>query len=177
MTERELFDSYHKDVYRTCYYMLQHAQDAEDACHDIFIMVFRQQWSSVEHIKAWLMRITMNHCLNVLKKKKTKRDKQKLVQIQHDQSAGLTKTPDDIVIERAEAEEYATLLHQLPDKLRAVVTLRYSSDMSTAEIAETLHIPAGTVKSRLHKALKLLRRDMETKGRLHMKGEKTLGIH
>lgn len=99
------------------------------------------------------------------------------MQIQHDQSAGLTKTPDDIVIERAEAEEYATLLHQLPDKLRAVVTLRYSSDMSTAEIAETLHIPAGTVKSRLHKALKLLRRDMETNDRLHMKGEKTLGIH
>ncbi|SDW85987.1 Sigma-70 region 2 [Paenibacillus sp. PDC88] len=43
MTERELFDSYHKDVYRTCYYMLRHAQDAEDACHDIFITVFRQQ--------------------------------------------------------------------------------------------------------------------------------------
>lgn len=177
MTERELFDSYHKDVYRTCYYMLRHAQDAEDACHDIFITVFRQQWSSVEHIKAWLMRITMNHCLNVLRKNKTKRDKQKLVQIQHDQSAERTKTPDDIVIERVEAEEYAALLHQLPDKLRAVVTLRYSGDMTTSEIAEVLHIPAGTVKSRLHKALKLLRRDMETNDWCHMRGEKTLGIH
>ncbi|MCM3786098.1 RNA polymerase sigma factor [Neobacillus mesonae] len=177
MTERELFDSYHKDVYRTCYYMLHHAQDAEDACHDIFITVFRQNWSNIEHFKAWIMRITMNHCLNVLRKNKTKREKQQLVQIQHDQSAGLVKSPDTIVIERATAEEYAVLLSQLPDKLRAVVTLRYSSDLSTAEIAEALGIPAGTVKSRLHKALKLMRAKMEKEGIYRLEGERPIGIY
>ncbi|GJM73960.1 hypothetical protein HMSSN036_61760 [Paenibacillus macerans] len=68
MTERELFDCYNKDVYRTCYYMLRNAQDAEDVCHDVFVTVFRQDWQRIEHVRAWIMRITMNHCLNLLRK-------------------------------------------------------------------------------------------------------------
>ena len=51
---------------------------------------------------------------------------------------------------------------RLPDKLMAVVTLRYIGELSLAEIAETLKIPVGTVKSRLHKALKIMRKSLNT---------------
>ena len=44
----------------------------------------------------------------------------------------------------------------------AVVTLRYIGELSLAEIAETLKIPVGTVKSRLHKALKIMRKSLNT---------------
>ena len=177
MTERELFDSYNKDVYRTCYHMLQNAQDAEDVCHDVFITVFRQDWRSVEHIRAWILRIAMNHSLNILRKNRTKREKQEKIQIQHDQDTLAIKSVNTIVMEKASAVELQEQLNQLPDKLLAVVTLRYVGELSMAEIAETLSIPVGTVKSRIHKALKLMRKNMERNEFYLVKGEKKLGIN
>ncbi|MGE7945987.1 RNA polymerase sigma factor [Lysinibacillus sp. NPDC093688] len=177
MTERELFDSYNKDVYRTCYYMLRNSQDAEDLCHDVFITVFRQDWQSVEHTRAWIMRIAMNHCLNLLKRNQTQRDKQGQVQWLHEQATFSNKSVDTIVVEKTAQEEWEELLKQLPDKLMAVVTLRYIGELSMVEIAETLQIPVGTVKSRLHKALKIMRKKLEHKNNLWLKGENQFGTH
>ncbi|MFC7678757.1 RNA polymerase sigma factor [Paenibacillus sp. GCM10028914] len=177
-TERELFDAYNKDVYRTCYYMLRNAQDAEDLCHDVFITVFRQEWRSIEHIRAWIMRITMNLCLNFIRKNQTKQEKQKQVQWLYDQATTSEKSVDTIVLEKAEAAEWGKLLQQLPDKLMAVVTLRFIGDLSMTEIAETLDIPVGTVKSRLHKALKIMRKKLELPNySFLLKGEKQYGTH
>lgn len=177
MTERELFDFYNKDVYRTCYYMLRNAQDAEDLCHDVFITVFRQDWKSVEHIRAWIMRITMNHCLNLLRRNKRQREKQNQAQCFHEQSTSLVKSVDTIILEKAAAEEWEELLKQLPDKLMAVVTLRYIGELSMKEIAETLNIPVGTVKSRNNKALKIMRNKLEHKHNFWLKGESQYGTH
>jgi DNA-directed RNA polymerase specialized sigma24 family protein len=52
-----------------------------------------------------------------------------------------------------EDEEVAWALHRLSTKLRKVVVLRFYSDMSYAEIAQTLNIPIGTVQSRLNSAI------------------------
>ncbi|AWE07094.1 RNA polymerase sigma factor [Lysinibacillus sp. 2017] len=177
MTERELFDAYNKDVYRTCYYMMRNAQDAEDLCHDVFITVFRQDWKSVEHTRAWIMRIAMNHCLNLLKRNQTQREKQSQVQWLHEQTSTSVKSVDTIVIEHETSTEWEEVLKQLPDKLMAVVTLRYIGELSMVEIAETLEIPVGTVKSRLHKALKIMRKKLENNQSLRLKGENQFGTH
>lgn len=175
MTERDLFDLYNKDVYRTCYYMLRNTQDAEDVCHDVFITVFRQDWRNVEHLRAWLMRVTMNHCLNLIKKYQTQREKQNQVQRLHEQTISSVKSLDTILLEKAEAAEWDELLKQLPEKLLAVITLRYIGELSLTEIAETLNIPVGTVKSRLHKALKILRKKADYKHHSFLKGENQFG--
>lgn len=177
MTERELFDAYNKDVYRTCYYMLRNAQDAEDLCHDVFVTVFRQEWRNVEHTRAWIMRITMNHCLNLLRRNQTQREKQSQVQWLHEQTTASVKSVDTIVLEKAATAEWEKLLNQLPDKLMAVITLRYIGKLSMTEIAETLKIPVGTVKSRLHKALKIMRKKLEQNHSIWLKGEKQYGTH
>lgn len=175
-TERELFDSYNKDVYRTCYYMLRNAQDAEDLCHDVFVTVFDQDWRSVAQVRAWIMRITMNHCLNFIRKNKTKRDKQPEVEWLYDQATAAAKSVDTLVLEKADAAEWEKLLKQLPDKQMAVVTLRFIGELSIAEIAETLNVPVGTVKSRLHKALKMMRKKLEQQQHsFYLKGEKQFG--
>jgi len=175
LTERELFDGYNKEVYRTCYYMLRNAQDAEDVCHDVFVTVFRQDWKRIENIRAWIMRITMNHCLNLLRKNQTKREKQPQVQWLHEHKAASIKSVDAVVLERVASAEWEKLLKQLPDKLLAVVTLRFIGELSVSEIAETLHIPQGTVKSRLHKALKLMRKKLEHNHSVWLKGEERFG--
>ena len=161
MTERELFDSYNKDVYRTCYYILRNAQDAEDLCHDVFVTVFRQDWRSVEHTRAWIMRIAMNHCLNLLRRNQTQRDKQSQVERLHEQTTASVKSVDTIVLEKRRRRNGRNCA-AASDKLMAVVTLRYIGELSLAEIAETLKIPVRTVKSRLHKALKIMRKSLNT---------------
>ncbi|WP_082423046.1 RNA polymerase sigma factor [Paenibacillus dakarensis] len=177
-TERELFDSYNKDVYRTCYYMLRNTQDAEDLCHDVFVSVFRQDWRSVEHMRAWIMRITVNHCLNFLRKQKTKQEKQGQVQWLYDQAIASSKSIDTLVLEKTDAAELDKLLNQLPEKFLTVITLRYIGELSVSEISETLEIPVGTVKSRLHKALNIMRKKLERQNhRFHLKGEKQYGTH
>ncbi|MFE8702945.1 sigma factor [Cytobacillus sp. FJAT-54145] len=55
MTEKELFFTYHQDIYRTCYYMLQNKQDAEDTCHEIFMKIFQKDYQSIEKLKPWML--------------------------------------------------------------------------------------------------------------------------
>ena len=157
--------------------MLKNAQDAEDICHDVFVTVFRQDWQSVEHLRAWIMRITMNHCLNLLKKNQTQQKKKSQVRLLQEQTMSMAKTVDTIVLEKAATEEWEELLRQLPDKLMAVITLRYIGELSVKEIAETLNIPVGTVKSRTNKALKLMRKKLEHNHKFGLKGEKQYGTN
>ncbi|AIQ37339.1 DNA-directed RNA polymerase subunit sigma [Paenibacillus sp. FSL R5-0345] len=155
-TNRELFEAYNKDVYRTCYYMVHDAADAEDLTQDVFITVFRTNRENVEHMKAWIMKITVNHCLNHLKRKRT------LQQKVSDNLYLFKKSPEipveRLIEQRETTMEWAKYLSQLPVKLRMVITLRYMHDFSLAEVSDLLSIPLGTTKSRLHKGLKVLRR-------------------
>lgn len=95
----------------------------------------------------------------------------------HEQTTESVKSVDTIVLEKVAEEEWEGLFKQLPEKLMAVVTLRYIGELSLAEIAEALGIPVGTVKSRLHKALKIMRKKLEQNQNLSLKGEKQFGTH
>lgn len=159
MTEREVFEMYRKDVYRTCYFMLQHGSDAEDVCQEVFMNVFRHEWRKVEHLKTWLMRVTVNHCLNHLKK--LGREKEKKIRWIQGGEQIPEKAADDILAEKESAIECAYLLDSLPVKLRAVVSLRYLNECSLNEIADIMRIPLGTVKSRMNKGLLQMRRMIE----------------
>jgi RNA polymerase sigma factor (sigma-70 family) len=160
LTEKELFETYNKDIYKTSFFMLHNKSDAEDVCQEVFMTVFRHDWRKVEHLKAWLMRVTVNHCLNHLKK--NNRLKHKATKLQ-DQAVPLSaKAADTIVEEREGFMDCVELLSRLPGKIRAVVSLRFISDYSLNEIADILSIPVGTVKSRLNRGLKLMKLFVQT---------------
>ena len=68
-------------------------------------------------------------------------------------------------LERKEIQQRLTLhIRTLPEKLKMVVYLFYAAEMRTEEIAETLHIPQGTVKSRLYLARAKLKNSLEADG-------------
>jgi RNA polymerase sigma-70 factor, ECF subfamily len=64
------------------------------------------------------------------------------------------------------AVEFLDVLERLPAEQREVVVLRFAYDFRLAEIAEALEVPVGTVKSRLHNALAVLRRSYQEKRHL-----------
>ncbi|HLQ65731.1 MAG TPA: sigma-70 family RNA polymerase sigma factor, partial [Candidatus Limnocylindrales bacterium] len=72
--------------------------------------------------------------------------------------------PDEgLRVEWAE-ERFQTLVGELPEHYRAILHLRYREALSYEEIAETLDIPLGTVKVRLHRAHENLRRKLNARG-------------
>ena len=60
-----------------------------------------------------------------------------------------------------ESETQGPAVLRLPDKMKVTVLLYYMEERSVEEIAEILRIPKGTVKSRLHQARKILRKELE----------------
>lgn len=155
MTNKELFETYRSDVYRTCYYMLGQAADAEDVCQEVFMSAFRGRREEIVNVKAWLLRIAVNQCLNLLKRRGNLRAK--LSRHSHMLAGRSERTLEDRIERDEAAGEWALCLSKLPVKIRAVVSLRFVHDLGISEISEMLNIPPGTVKSRQHKGLKLLR--------------------
>ncbi|KKO53918.1 RNA polymerase sigma factor [Paenibacillus sp. DMB20] len=159
MTDREFFEQYNKDVYRTCYYMLRNASDAEDVCQEVFMKALNSGWQQVEYLKTWLMRITVNHCLNHIRASKTRRMKEAMLTLfQRDKAAPSTLT---LVEQQETKDEWKRRMDRLPDKIKVVVMLRFTNDLPLADIAEVLDIPLGTVKSRLNRGLKLMKNMMD----------------
>jgi len=154
----ELFEQYKNLVYKTAYLMLDEPQEAEDALQEVFLRVHRSL-SSYQPAKGafttWLHRVTVNHCIN-----RTRKRRLRLLPITQVHPGRMPSQPSP---ERRLDDEdaIARAMRGLSGKLRAVVVLRYYWDMSYGEIAETLGIPLGTVKSRLNAALRALRAELE----------------
>ncbi len=70
-------------------------------------------------------------------------------------------SPEERITNQEKAEAIRTAVNRLPEKLKIVVLLFYMEDLSTAQIAETMNIPTGTVLSRLYQARKTLKKDLE----------------
>jgi RNA polymerase sigma-70 factor (ECF subfamily) len=66
------------------------------------------------------------------------------------------------LLDRLDAESVEQALAALPDDFRAAATLYFMQDLPYQEIAEILNVPIGTVRSRLHRARRMLRKALWT---------------
>lgn len=77
---------------------------------------------------------------------------------------GSSISPEQELLNQNEIREVQRVVSALPEKYKLPIYLFYSSDMQISEIAEVLHIPEGTVKTRLRKAKKQLKKELEALG-------------
>lgn len=158
-----LFEQYKNLVFRTAYLMLEDGEEAEEVLQDVFLKVYRAIDSYHPEKGAfttWLYRITVNHCKNRRRKKKFIQGPLSWLDISWRQDSGAVESH----IDRKEPIEQA--LQKLSDKVRDVIILRYYGNLSYAEIAESLDIPVGTVKSRLDWGLRTLRQELSLIGEI-----------
>jgi len=146
-----LFGSAEDLLYRTGLGLTGDPQIAEEALAETALSLLKSLSSlrCPRHFYTWATRIMINHCYAQL------RLRDKVIPIGPDRCSPALDFPGDQAW--ADFHDVRTALADLGEDHRAVVILRYLEGMSVAEVSATLGIPEGTVKSRLHYALRELR--------------------
>lgn len=139
---------YSDTVFRAAMHNCSCTADAEDVVQDVFekLMRFEKGFESEEHLKAWLIRVTINHC------------KSRLRAPWHTRRLPLEELPDTPVFDDPAQRELYDAVLALPQTYRIVLYLFYYEDMPTREIAAVLHISQNAVTTRLTRAREALRR-------------------
>jgi len=137
-----LFHRYRDDVYRLAVNYTRSLTEAEDVCQTVFLKLLEQPQLQPGREKAWLMQVTANECRDLLR------------------SSWWRKTvplESALFVAGTETDETIYLLRKLHPKYRVVLYLHYYEQYTTAEIAQLLKIPTGTVSTRLKRAREQLK--------------------
>lgn len=142
-------------AYRLAWAILTDDVDADDATQDAFALAWRNRRSLRDQARfdAWFGRILVNVCRQRLRQRSRQLTKWLDIEAGPAISDAGQPTSDRDAISRA--------MVRLDADHRIVVILRYWADLTVEEIAARLDVPAGTVKSRLHYALRSMRPGLE----------------
>lgn len=154
-----VYNEYATMIYRLCFSILGHEQDAEEVMQDSFEYAFRK----LDHFdarrasfKTWLYQIAISRCRN--KRRRKWLPTLSLVQLRDEELPdGRRPTPDDAAVLTEQQSIVWQALEQLSAKLREVAVLRYYEEMTYAEIGAILSIPSKTAESRMRLAHRKLK--------------------
>lgn len=156
---QRLADEHLDAAYRLARVILRDPTEAQDVTHDAFVQAWRK-WSTIrdpERFEAWFDRILVNAC-----KDRLRRSSRRTAVDISDELALATADPYVRTHERDAIDQALAALS--PDH-RIVIALRYDRDLAADEIARRLDIPIGTVRSRLHYALRYLHETIDVLAR------------
>lgn len=142
----------HADMlYRVCLSYLSNGADAEDAVQDTFLKYLTKspQFYSSEHEKAWLLRVAINRCKDILKKKSYS------TELPLDEALNVPAKEENSEINILE------LLKKLPDKYRSVVVVHCLEGFSLTETCSIMGITLSAGKMRLKRAREMLKKIRE----------------
>jgi RNA polymerase sigma-70 factor, ECF subfamily len=142
-------------VFHIAYGILGNRADAEDVSQETFLRAY-QKLSSLresEKFRAWVNRISFRLALNRQRggRRRLTRETAWHTHGTGEPMNGLQNAEERVLVERLRNE-----IEGLPEKLRRALQLSIVEDMDAADVGVVLGIPAGTVRSRLHAARKLL---------------------
>ena len=140
---------YGKRLYGLCMTLCADKHEADDLYQDTWVKVLKRfdTYDPSRDFEPWLTRL----CVNTYRDRLRRLSRSPFLNF----SSNETKEAFLLTATAPEKEDYSDLyaaIDQLPDKLRLTIILFYFQDMDTEKTAQTLGIPTGTVKSRLHKA-------------------------
>ena len=174
----ELLEAHQRRVYHVCLRMVGQPEDAAELTQETLLRAVQHvdSFAGGAKFSTWLIRIAMNQSISHLRKFKLR----KSLSLEHQSAAeGAAEngqplkdfipqnhelSPELRVEKDEQLGRLAASLEQIDEPLRAVIVLRDLQGMDYQQIAETLEVPVGTVKSRLFRARLALRMEMERDG-------------
>jgi RNA polymerase sigma-70 factor (ECF subfamily) len=144
--------------YRLSAVILGDLSDAEDATHDAVEHAWRSrhQLRASDRFDAWFHRIVVNACRDRVRRRRS-RPLLLTISTSAEDVRSLSATPGDAYAQAIERDALNRALDRINVDQRIVIALRFYLDLEIDEIARRIGVPAGTVKSRLHRGLKELR--------------------
>ena len=159
-----LYETYYKDVYYTCFKLLQNENVAADMTQETFIKAFEQLGKLVEEekFKSWICQIANHMSLNYIKRSKII----EFGNIDSDDTAlnipdETSKTPEEIMVDKDVAQILLQAVEKLPYDQRLCVFMYYYQNMSVKEIAEQMGCSENTIRGKLRYANSNLRKYIE----------------
>lgn len=151
----DLMHIHQEALYRTAMSYLKNEEDALEAVQEVTYRAFKHIKTLKEpaYFKTWVTRIMMNYCQDTIKKSKREICEESLLLV-------FGKKEDYTFLEIEEA------LAHLSDYERELLHLKYFEDVKIKDIAVMWKTPEGTIKTRLHKALRSFRHHFEEKGEM-----------
>jgi RNA polymerase sigma-70 factor, ECF subfamily len=151
-----LFRRYQLPLYTYVFELVHDEQTSLDVVQDIFVSAVRYLDGLREDSKfgSWLFGIAHQKCIQRWRKQTRE---EMLRGDLADAVAEMESGPDELLLRREQEAEFMNLIKRLPPPQRSVLLLHFLEEFSLEEIASTVGVPVGTVKSRLHHAKKTLR--------------------
>lgn len=157
--------SYVDSLYRTAMRLTRSAADAEDLVQDTFLKAFRaaESFEPGTNLRAWLFTILHNTARNRARDRArdaVTADSEMVDQAADELTTGVagshTVTPEALLLRDTLTPELQAAIDALPEAFREAVWLRDVEEFSYAEIADMMHVPAGTVMSRISRGRRML---------------------
>ena len=155
----EIVRRYQKAVYRVAYGVTRNAADADDLAQETFVRAWRalDRFRPDEPLYPWLSRIAINLSYSLFRRRRRRPETSIEPLVEAGQQWAGTEDPERDAAERERDDKIAESFAELKEDHRAVLVLRVVEGLSYDEIARTLGVPVGTVRSRLSRARSELR--------------------
>jgi RNA polymerase sigma-70 factor, ECF subfamily len=156
-----VYAKYKNTVYNICLHYVLNTEDAQDITQEVFVKVYQhlQQYNAeAASIKTWISRIAINHCLDFLKAKKTKKRFGFLTALFNQDNNEPIEAAISINHPGAETEDKAALhqllqiIYGLPENQKTAIILCKIEDRPQKEVSEIMNISVKAVESLLQRA-------------------------
>ena len=153
-----LVQAYERPVYNLTYRLLHDAVEAEDAAQETFLRAYDKlaTFQPERKFVNWLLSIASHYCIDCLRRRGRAPQLSLDGPLPPQWLASDTQRPDQAVSRKQQQEQIRQLLDMLEPAYRAAVVLRYWYDLSYEEIAEAMGTTESAIKSRLHRARRML---------------------
>ena len=155
----QLYEEYFDKVYRYIYLRLGNQAEVEDLTQEVFVKALKAigsyKWRDLP-FASWLFRIARNHMIDHLRKEG------KVEKIAWDDNIAHVEGPNPALVaeQRLEIEELRDNMEKLSPAQRVVISLRFGSELSVAEVAKVLGKSPGTIKALQHSGVVALKKMM-----------------
>ena len=159
---------YGRDIYSFCRHLTRSQQDADDLYQDTFLKAMELQEKLIwqDNPKSYLLSVTVRLWKNRRRKVAWRNRIAPIVSLTEKQDVEpvceMKSSPEEACLAEEEKRLVQGAVDKLPEKLKICILLFYMEQLSVAQIAKVLHLPEGTVKSRLYQARKLLEKELES---------------
>jgi RNA polymerase sigma-70 factor (ECF subfamily) len=166
----QIVRQYWRRVFNVAYKFVGRHDEAEDLTQDVFLKVFKSlaTFDRRANFQTWLVSVSRNLCIDHYRSVRKERETIDRDVNAADLSPHSVEISAHVALERNDlAQELRRALQLLPETLRTAVVMRDIQELSYQEIADRLHLPEGTVKSRINRGRHELARQIT---RLREKG-------